>query len=220
MAETTLPTAYVVMRAPLDREITDLVTLGYDERMLRRKRLITAHDEAFLVDLAETVSLNHGDAFQLSDGRLVQVVAAVEPLMELRGDLARLAWHIGNRHAPCQIEPDRLLIRRDRVLRLMLEGLGAQIRDIDAPFRPDGGAYGHGRTLGHAHEQGSSTHGAHDYAHAPIAGRLRGEPDLGRDHGHDHGQHDLPGHDRPHRHDYDETNRSDHGGTHRHDHDV
>ena len=203
MAETTLPPAYIIRRAPLEREIFDLVTLGYDERLLRRKRLVTVNDETFLVDLAETVSLNDGDAFELNDGRLVQVVAAVELLMELRGDLARLAWHIGNRHAPCQIEPDRLVIHRDRVLRLMLEGLGAQVLDIDAPFRPDGGAYGHGRTLGHTHEHGVSSHGAHDHAHAPLAGPLHGEPELGRDHGHDHGQHDLPGHDPPHRHDHD-----------------
>lgn len=203
MADITLPPAYQIIRAPLDRDVADLVTLGYDDRMLRRKRLVTAHGEAFLVDLAETISLNDGDAFELADGRLVQVVAAVEPLMELRGDLARLAWHIGNRHAPCQIEPHRLVIRRDRVLRQMLEGLGAQIRDIDAPFLPDGGAYGHGRTMGHAHEHGSHSHGAHDHAHSPVAGALRAEPDLGRDHGHDHGQHKLPGHDRPHRHDHD-----------------
>ena len=74
------------------------------------------------------------------DRRLVAVRAAVEPLLEVRGDLARLAWHIGNRHAPARIEADRLLVRRDRVMAQMLEGLGAALAEIDGPFVPEGGA--------------------------------------------------------------------------------
>jgi len=80
------------------------------------------------------------------------VIAAKEDLLEITGDnLTRLAWHIGNRHTPCQIEPSRLLIQRDHVLRGMLEKLGASLRDINEPFTPEGGAYGHGRTHSHAH---------------------------------------------------------------------
>jgi urease accessory protein len=148
----TLPPAHSIRRAPLGQAAHDLVTLNYHERMIRRKRLITAHDESFVVDLAETVSLDHGDAFALTDGRLVQVVAAPEALMQVTGDLPRLAWHIGNRHAPCQIGADALILQRDKVLRGMLEGLGAVVTDMTAPFTPDGGAYGHGRTLGHSHD--------------------------------------------------------------------
>jgi urease accessory protein len=65
--------------------------------------------------------------------------------------LARLAWHIGNRHTPCQVEADRLLIQRDHVLEDMLTRLGAKITHIEEPFRPEIGAYGHGRTHGHSH---------------------------------------------------------------------
>jgi urease accessory protein len=148
----TLPPAHSIRRAPLGQAAHDLVTLNYHERMIRRKRLITAHDESFVVDLAETVSLDHGDALVLTDGRLVQVVAAPEALMQVTGDLPRLAWHIGNRHAPCQIGADALILQRDKVLRGMLEGLGAVVTDMTAPFTPDGGAYGHGRTLGHSHD--------------------------------------------------------------------
>ena len=79
------------------------------------------------------------------------MVAAEEALLEVRGDLARLAWHIGNRHAPCQIEPDRLLILRDAVLRGMLAGLGATLRDVTEAFHPEGGAYGEGTPMGHSH---------------------------------------------------------------------
>lgn len=130
------------------------VVLGYDARFLRRKRLVAEDGSSFLVDLAETTSLDHGDAFQLSDGRLIVVIAAQEPVVQIRGDLPRLAWHIGNRHTPCQIESDHLVIRRDHVLEKMLTGLGATLTLADAPFRPEGGAYGHGRTMGHDHGDG------------------------------------------------------------------
>ncbi len=127
------------------------VVLGYDERFLRRKRLVTASGEAFMVDLAETTNVLAGDAFELSDGRLIEVAAAKEAVLVVTGDLTRLAWHIGNRHTPCQIEADRLVIRADHVLAGMLRGLGATVVAADAPFMPEGGAYGIGRTMGHAH---------------------------------------------------------------------
>lgn len=130
----------------------DHCELSYDERFLRRKVLHMAQGAQFLVDFEHTVSLNHGDAFELSDGRFVSVIAANEELIEVRGpDLVRLAWHIGNRHMPCQIDPDRLVIQRDHVIRDMLVQIGAQLREICAPFTPEGGAYGHGRTHSHAH---------------------------------------------------------------------
>lgn len=145
------PTAHSILRSGQWLRADARVILGYDARFLRRKRLVTETGEGFLVDLKETTSLDHGDAFQLSDGRLVVVIAAQEPVVEIRGDLPRLAWHIGNRHTPCQIGADHLVIRRDHVLEKMLAGLGADLTLTDAPFRPEGGAYGHGRTMGHDH---------------------------------------------------------------------
>lgn len=130
----------------------DQVELGYDDRFLRRKVLTTATGTDVLVDLEQTMSLNHGDALDLGAGRLVQVIAAAEDLLEVTApDLVRVAWHIGNRHTPCQIEPHRLVIQRDKVIRDMLDRIGAQTREIVEPFTPEGGAYGHGRTHGHAH---------------------------------------------------------------------
>jgi urease accessory protein len=126
--------------------------LSYDERFLRRKRITCEGGASVMVDLAETTSLDAGDALQTVDGRLIEVVAAAEPVVEVTGpNLARLAWHIGNRHTPCQILADRLVIRQDHVLEAMLTQLGARMVRIIAPFRPEGGAYGHGRTLGHDH---------------------------------------------------------------------
>ena len=146
------PVSHTLHRANHWSTATDRVTLTYDDRFLRRKVLTTAAGERFLVDLPQTTSLNHGDAFELTDGRLIEVVAAEEDLLEITGDdLTRLAWHIGNRHTPCQIEPARLLIQQDKVIRDMLEKLGASLRDVREPFTPEGGAYGHGRTHSHAH---------------------------------------------------------------------
>ena len=155
---TDLPPAHTLHRAGQWSNAVDLVVLSYDERFLRRKRLETVQGDGFLVSLAETVSLGHGDAFECLDGRLIEVIAAEEPVLEITGDLARLAWHIGNRHTPCQIEDTRLLIRQDHVLETMLRQLGADIIYKVEPFTPEGGAYGHGRTLGHelaGHELGS-----------------------------------------------------------------
>jgi urease accessory protein len=148
---TDLPLAQTLHRKGHWHGPADWVRLDYESRFLRRKRLETGGGMPFLVDLPQTVSLDHGDALELSDGRLIEVIAAPEPLCEVRGDLPRLAWHIGNRHTPCQVEPGRLLIRCDHVLQEMLAKLGAQLLEVEAPFTPEGGAYGHGRTHAHSH---------------------------------------------------------------------
>jgi len=108
------------------------------------------------VDLAETVALADGDVFETTKGALVAVRAAREPLVEVRaGDarhLARLAWHLGNRHLPVEVQEGRLLIGRDHVIEAMLVGLGAGVAHVEEPFEPEGGAYaGHGHAHGHAH---------------------------------------------------------------------
>ncbi|MES2666060.1 MAG: urease accessory protein UreE [Pseudomonadota bacterium] len=154
-----LPPAHSLHRKGSWTGAHDLVVLAYDERFLRRKRLETVHGEGFLVSLTETVSVDHGDAFGLVDGRMIEVIAAEEPVLVVTGDLPRLAWHIGNRHTPCQIEAGRLLIRQDHVLEAMLRQLGGTVTARMEPFTPEGGAYGHGRTMGH-------DHGGHD--HAPL----------------------------------------------------
>jgi urease accessory protein len=139
----------------------ELCVLSYDERFLRRKVIETVHDETVLIDLEHTTSLGHGDALVLEDGRLIEVIAAEEPLLAITGEnLVQLAWHIGNRHTPCQIEDTRLLIQQDKVIGHMLEHLGAKVTEVSEPFTPEGGAYGHGRT--HSHDHG---HTAHDHDH-------------------------------------------------------
>jgi len=121
------------------------VTLGYDDRHRRRLQLLSDAGEAFLLDLPRAGVLAEGDGLALSDGTWFAVRAAPEPLLEVTAAtpelLARLAWHIGNRHLPAQIERGRLLIRDDHVIAAMLERLGATLRRLDAPFTPEPGAY-------------------------------------------------------------------------------
>ena len=150
------PARALLSKAPTTTH--DVVILGYDERLLRRKRLVTAKGEGFLVDLPNVTNLDDHWGFLLEDGRAIQVLPAKEALLEITGpDLPRLAWHIGNRHTPCQIEATRLLIRRDHVLEAMLAQLGAKVSFVTEPFTPEGGAYGTGRTMGHDH--GGHSHG-------------------------------------------------------------
>ena len=129
----------------------DFVILDYHARFLRRKVLETESGLKFLVDLPKTRSISKNEAFLLEDGRLVGVVFADEELLQIKGDLLKFAWHIGNRHVPCQIEEARLLIENDHVIKEMLINLGAEVETISEPFNPEGGAYGHGRTHSHAH---------------------------------------------------------------------
>ena len=152
---TDLPLAQTVRRAGDWRGVAEIVTLDYDTRFLRRKRLATDTGRPFVVDLEKTTSLEDGDALELDDGSRVVIRAAEEDVLVVTGkSIPRLAWHIGNRHTPCQIDTDRLLIQRDPVIRRMLEQLGATIAEARHAFTPEGGAYGHGRT--HSHDHGHS----------------------------------------------------------------
>ncbi|SFA98547.1 urease accessory protein [Poseidonocella pacifica] len=141
---------------------TGRVALTYEDRFLRRKVLTLEDGRRLLVDLPKTTSLDHGGVLLTEQGEIA-IEAKSEPLLEVTGpDLHRLAWHIGNRHTPCQIERDRLLIQRDHVIRDMLARIGATVAEVEEPFTPEGGAYGHGRTHGHDH---SHSHGPHDHEH-------------------------------------------------------
>jgi urease accessory protein len=152
-----LPVAQIVRPAGSWEGAVDSCALDYEARFFRRRKLTVAGGWSFVADFEQTVSLNAGDALELPDGRLIEIQAAPEALLVVEGsDLVRLAWHIGNRHTPCQVEPARLLIRDDPVIGHMLEHLGARLTPVTEPFTPEGGAYGHGRT--HSHEHGHTSH--------------------------------------------------------------
>jgi len=184
----------------------DTVVLDFDGRHRRRMAMTGTRGLEFLLDLENAVALRGGDALVLDDGRLIEVVAAPEPLLEIRGTdphhLVRVAWHLGNRHLPTQIMAKGLRIRRDHVIEAMVKGLGARVIEIEAPFDPEGGAYAGG---GHADatERGSHDHAAHDGS----------SHDQG-DHHHDGHHH----HDDHHHHDEHCDHDHHHGDSHAHDH--
>jgi urease accessory protein len=124
---------------------SDQVTLDYDGRHRRRIVMIGATGMEYMLDLAGATHLRDGDGLKLADGGVVRVIARPEPLTEVRAAspeaLIRLAWHIGNRHLAAAVTADHILIRRDHVIAHMLEHLGAQVREVEAPFDPEGGAY-------------------------------------------------------------------------------
>ena len=178
----------------------DTVVLDFDDRHRRRTAMTGTRGLEFLLDLENAVALRGGDALVLEDGRLVEVVAAAEPLLEIKGSdphhLIRVAWHLGNRHLPTQIMPKALRIRRDHVIEAMVKGLGARVIEIEAPFDPEGGAYAD-PAHGHAHEDHGHT--GHDHARA---------------HDHRHVNH----HDHGHHHQDDHGGHGHHGHSHAHDH--
>ena len=163
-----------------DRSVTplDIIVLPHGERHLRRKVLTLQHGDRVLVDLPRPTALEDRDRLVLEDGRHVEVIAAEEDLLEVRAAdpraLTVLAWHIGNRHLPAQIEPDRILIARDHVIADMLAGLGAAVAEVSEPFTPERGAYS-GQGHAHSHSHGHSHDHSHGHAHA-------------HGHTHDHGQ--------------------------------
>jgi urease accessory protein len=135
--------------------VCDRVVLDYDSRHRRRIVLYGEAGTVVLLDLSEAAHLRHGDALRGEEGGLVLVAAAPERLVEIRAgsqaELIRIAWHLGNRHLPTQLLPDALRIRADHVIEEMVRGLGGTITAIEAPFDPEGGAYGHGAVHGHSH---------------------------------------------------------------------
>ena len=139
---------------PLD-SAADRLVLTFDDRYRRRLRYVASGGTAFLLDLPRTTILRAGTGLRLEDGRVIAVEALPEQLAEVTAPdtatLVRLAWHIGNRHLPAQLEPTRILIRDDAVIVNMLLGLGATVKPVMEAFNPEPGAYDTNAVHGQAH---------------------------------------------------------------------
>ena len=144
------------------------LTLDFNSRHRRRLRLKTDAGDDVLLDLPKAVAMAEGDGLRLEEGGWLVVRAAAEPILEIQADsphlLMRIAWHLGNRHLATEIHPTSLRIRPDHVIEEMLRGLGATVHAIEAPFQPEGGAYGAGGH-GHHHDDGDHGHGHHHHGH-------------------------------------------------------
>ncbi len=125
---------------------SDSVCLTYEERGRGRLPVRLASGVEATLALPRGTTLRNGDRLLASDGRVVAVLAAAEPLLEVAvGDavlLARAAYHLGNRHVAVEVLGHGLRVARDAVLERMLRGLGLNPVEVDAPFDPEGGAYG------------------------------------------------------------------------------
>ena len=158
-----------------DTPAADTLILPHAQRQAHKGFLFGVKGICVELDFAEPVRLRTDDALLLDDGKLVEVVAEPELLIEARAAdlpaLARLAWHLGDRHVPVQILERKLRLKRDPAIETLLENLGAKLVAIEAPFEPEGGAY--------AAPAGDHHHHGHDHHH-----------DHGHDHDHSHHHHD------------------------------
>jgi urease accessory protein len=133
------------------------LVLDFDARTKSRLRTHLASGEEIGLFLPRGTILRGGDRLLAKDGRVIEVVAAPEALVEAQCtnayELARTAYHLGNRHVAVQVCEAALRIQRDHVLEHMLEGLGATLTHIEAPFEPEAGAY----AAGHQHTERGAT---------------------------------------------------------------
>jgi len=143
------------------RPVADTVILDYAQRSAQNIAVSGLKGGQFEIALAAPARLRTDDALLLDDGSVIEVVAAPEPLIEARAadlaHLARLAWHLGDRHVPAQLFANRIRVRREPAIESLLKSLGAKLASIEAPFEPEGGAY-------EAHDHGHHHHG-HDHHH-------------------------------------------------------
>jgi len=137
----------VMPAADLQSEPIDIVVLDFDYRYRRRLVMIGEKGTQFLLDLPKAAVIADGDALVLEDGNIIGVRAQSEPVAEIWANdpehMARISWHLGNRHLPTQIVGNRLRIRKDHVMIDLVKNLGATVEILEVPFHPEGGAYNH-----------------------------------------------------------------------------
>lgn len=151
-------------------EIKGSIELPFETRQKSRFKATLASGEEVGVMLPRGEILRGGDLVTTSDGRIIEVVAQPEKVLHVEAAtsaaLAKIAYHLGNRHVPVEVGDGYLRLGDDHVLKRMLEGLGARVTHTTAPFEPEAGAYGgagheHGAAKIHDHHHDQ----AHDHAH-------------------------------------------------------
>ncbi|MFN7644511.1 MAG: urease accessory protein UreE [Burkholderiales bacterium] len=173
----------------------EVIELAFEQREKSRFRARLLSGEEIGVDLAPGTLLRQGDRIRLDDGRVVAVEAAPERLIEVHAHdaigLARIAYHVGNRHVPLQLGEGWIRLLPDHVLQAMIERLGGHVHAVEEGFQPESGAYGHSHVH---HQHDDQGHGGrihvfdprhdHDHAHDPAAPHVHG-PGCGHDHAHE-----------------------------------
>jgi urease accessory protein len=218
-------TQKVVRPGETTGEIIDTVLLKYEDRIKQQGFVFGGKGTCVEFDFPAPPLLRTDDLLLLDDGRLIEVVAEVEPVLEVRekdfAKGARLVLALGNRHVPVQILANRLRVPEAPDVALLLKERGFKPQTVTAPFEPDDGdtpAHEHAHHHGHDHHHGHH----HDHHHDD------------HNHAHDHHDHGHDGHDHHHDHDqhghaqhasHDKASHGDHGhhheqdGDHHHGHD-
>ncbi len=128
----------------------DRLELPFEMRQKSRLRAKLASGEEIRLMLERGTVMRGGDVVRTVDGRQIEIVAAKEKLLHIESDqLARIAYHLGNRHVPVQVGRDFLRIEADHVLEEMARQLGARVSHVEAPFEPEAGAYHRHDEMGH-----------------------------------------------------------------------
>jgi urease accessory protein len=124
--------------------------LPFELRQKSRLRARLASGEEVGLMLARGTVMRGGDIVKTIDGRELEIVAAKEKLLHIESDeLARVAYHLGNRHVPVQLGEGFVRIAEDHVLEELAKKLGARVAHVEAPFEPEGGAYQRHDEMGH-----------------------------------------------------------------------
>ena len=151
-----------------DNLIDDYLVLPFDLRQKSRLRVTLKSGVEAALMLDRGTILRGGDLLKAEDGKVVKVVAAEQPVTDVKAEtqqaLMCAAYHLGNRHVPLQVGDGWLRLEQDHVLKEMLIGLGMTTIDQLAPFEPEAGAYGGG----HKHHDD-----AHDNLSRLPSARLR-----------------------------------------------
>jgi urease accessory protein len=148
----------------------DTLSLPYDRRQHSRQRACLEDGEHIALMLPRGTVLREGDILRCEGGRLVRVRAAPEEVSRVTSknvlQLARAAYHLGNRHVPTQLGAGYLAFAHDHVLDEMIARLGLHVTVVRAPFEPEPGAYGHSAMHSHEHhEHAHEAHGPHSHVH-------------------------------------------------------
>jgi urease accessory protein len=150
----------------------EVIELAFEQRERSRFRATLLSGEEIGVDLPPGTLLRHGDRLLLADGRIVAIEAAPERLLEVHAhdaiELARIAYHIGNRHVPVQIGDGFVRLLPDHVLQAMIERLGGHVHEVSVGFQPESGAYGHSHVH---HQHDDQGHGGRIHVFDPRHGK-------------------------------------------------
>jgi urease accessory protein len=205
-----MPRVATIVRKPAVKadRVVDTITLDHAARNRRQARLTGEGGTEIVFDLDMDTTINDGDALRLEDGRLIQVKAASERLLEVRAEnplrLMRLAWHLGSQHGLVEINSDAVYVEDNPAVAELVRGQGCVATPVERAFRPERSAHHCDHDHGHHHGHHHHDHSHHEHAHAHSHAHAEAHAHHDHEHGHHHEHgHDCGcGHHHGHKHDH------------------